>query len=177
MLFSSSFPKIKKPLVLSLKKAPETKDCCPTRYHSDFMNDFTHLWDTESRFLYPSRCNGRVPSVSTLLDTEDFGQPLRGEFHTSSPLPRTARQLSGFESACTIPHHRIFFCNWNDHNKNSRPCQDGSPNIYLPTSRSATSRCPHRRNARHPRRNLSASRASPSRSSSVAPRSRHTSRS
>ena len=86
------------------------KTNCPTRYHSDFVKDFTHFTDTDVRsYILPFVTAGsRLHLLSfPYIIGKDFGQPLRGEFQTSSLLPHTSRQLSAIKSECTIPHLRI----------------------------------------------------------------------
>ena len=100
----------KKALRLPLPTATETKDKLSYAVPLSFRESLHALNGYGSIILYPSLCNGRDPSVSTLLlyYTEDFGQPLQGEFQSFPPLPRTRRQLSVFGFECTIPHQRIY---------------------------------------------------------------------
>ena len=42
-----------------------------------------------------------------IIQKQNFGQPLQGEFQSSSQLSRITRQLSGFKNNCTTPLHRI----------------------------------------------------------------------
>lgn len=61
-----SFPaEIKKSSIPGLQ-TQRRKTNCPTRYHSDFMNDFTHSADTDLRpYILPLITAGN-PSASTL---------------------------------------------------------------------------------------------------------------
>ena len=74
-----------------------------------FMDYSMRSWDTELHALISCPNNGRESvCVYSLQPSENLGQPLGGEFHSSLPLPSTNRQLSVIQWECTIPLHRIF---------------------------------------------------------------------
>ena len=70
---------IKKAFHLRLQITQRRKTNCPTRYHSDFMNDFTHFTDTDaSSYILPFVTAGsRLHLLSSRIR--------RGRFWTAAP--------------------------------------------------------------------------------------------
>ena len=69
-----------------------------------------HSSDTRQQALslYPARITAGESVCVYFFHKENLGQPLRGEFRSSLPLPSTNRQLSVLWQERTIPLLRIF---------------------------------------------------------------------